>query len=76
MVSINTEKVSGKVLYPFTLKVQRKLRVEEAYFDIIKIRHKKLMGKFELAGRKTEIIFSKIRNKTRVRALSIVCSKS
>ena len=67
IISIDAEKAFDKVQHPFMIKTLRKLRVEEAYLNIIKAIHERPTANTILNAQNFELT-TKIRNKTRMPA--------
>jgi hypothetical protein len=63
IISINAEKVFGKIQHHFMIKALRKLEIDRKNFNIIKAIYDKPTASIIL---KTENIYSEIKNETRV----------
>jgi hypothetical protein len=70
IISIVAENAWDKMQNPFMIEVPKKLGVEGTYFNIIKVTYTKPMANIIINGRKTESIYCKVRNETRIPTLS------
>jgi hypothetical protein len=66
IISIDTEKAFKKIQHHFMIKALKKLGIEGMHLNIVKAIYDKLIANIILNGEKTETIYPKIRNETRV----------
>ena len=70
IISIDAEKALDKVQHPFLIKTLRKLGIQEALLNIIKATYERPTANIILNGQKVKSFPTKIRNKTRMPALT------
>ena len=70
IISIDAEKAFDKVQHPFMIKTLTKVGIEGAFLNIIKAICERLIDNIILNGQKLKGFPTKIRNKTRMPALT------
>jgi hypothetical protein len=68
IISIDAEKVFGKIQHHFMIKALRKLGIEGMYLNIIKAIYDKPIATIIISGEK-QTIFPEVRNETRMPTL-------
>ena len=70
IISIGAEKAFDKIQHKFMIKTLQKMGIEGTYLNIMKTIYDKPTASIILNGEKTENIFTKIRNKTKMSTLA------
>jgi hypothetical protein len=65
-------KAFDRIKNPFIIKAVKKLGVEGMYLNLIKAIYDKPVANIILNGKKNEITFSKVRNRTRVSLSTLI----